>query len=509
MTEATNILKMSEFTGVGRISGNFPCQKCGSLHATREFAQLCPSSDMLGEMVKQVKVGDEVEVLVNDVPVFGKVSRKVVADDGVCHTKTILVLDDNMIITSAVSVTSFPTPQLRVVGEGEERGFLPHFKPLNEMVPQIKDRLEKDCPKNLTGRFMPEFDLIEVPESMPEKKKFLFLAHWVENWNWLLWFIHSLHKKPENASRWSFLSPLYYLMSIFYALGRKSYDEVDNFKFGKIEGHTWLIRNFGWHFMIGRFRKTIQKRILDAILQAQAQGYSVIGLGALTKAEWLTAGGKWIVDELGDRLHTPIVHGDTLTAATVYHKAVELIEKMPVTSIFITGATSKIGRAVTLLLATKGYKVFMYSDSADRVNDIKSEAGKYAENIIHAKALSDGSGCLLWITGKSIPSGKKLLKYVPKGATLLNFSVPDPVTTTDLKGYDINHVEGGLLSYEHSNTTLHFTMRLRPGITYACHAGTMVHAYKGWKFHEVSHVDLDMIDETWNAAKELGFKLPS
>jgi hypothetical protein len=51
-------------------------------------------------------------------------------------------------------------------------------------------------------------------------------------------------------------------------------------------------------------------------------------------------------------------------------------------------------------------------------------------------------------------------------------------------------------------------MRLRPGITYACHSGTMVHAHKGWTHHEVGPVDIVKLTEVWEAATELGFFLP-
>ena len=36
----------------------------------------------------------------------------------------------------------------------------------------------------------------------------------------------------------------------------------------------------------------------------------------------------------------------------------------------------------------------------------------------------------------------------------------------------------------------------------------MVHAYKGWKHHEVSHVDMNLLTDVWEAAQELGFYLP-
>lgn len=369
-----------------------------------------------------------------------------------------------------------------------------------------------------------------------EKKRFVFIAHWVENWNWLLWWINDLHRNPRHAWRWIWLWPACAIASLVYLFGKKSYDEVDSFGFnGKLQGKTFLTRNFGWHFMlllipvakwnprIGLFVRLKQRlqiqqlklfallrtRVLETVKAAQDEA-DVIGLGALTKAEWLTAGGKWIVDTLGDKLRVPIVHGDTLTAAAVIKMALRLIEQKRINSpVFITGATSKIGRAVVLDLAARGVEVMMYTDSPKRFEAICAEAGECSRNIQKAASLSDGLDSQLWITGKALPVGKKLMKYIPEGATVVNFSVPNPVPEYLFKKRpDLDFLEGGLLAYDSARTDLAFTMRLRPGITYACHAGLMVHAYKGWTHHEVSQVEMSQLLSVWEAAEELGFFLP-
>ena len=342
-------------------------------------------------------------------------------------------------------------------------------------------------------------------------KKFTFIAHWVEPWNWLLWWSDGLHKDSSHARYRKWLAPLYFSMSLKYLLGKKQYDVVDNFCFnGNIQGQSLLLRNFGWHFFIKKYREKIRQRILDAVLYAQEDGANVIGLGALTKAEWLTKGGAWIVDELADNLHIPVVHGDTLTAACIIMQAEEVVRKLqqkPV--IFITGATSKIGRAVTIELARRDHHVVMFTKSRERFENIKMEAGDSDSNITHATSLSEGRNCNLWITGKAVPGGAELLSQIPDGAALLNFSVPNPISPKHLKkGCAIFSQEAGLLAYDPSITDMKCKMRLKPGITYACHAGTIVHAAKGWTNHEVSHVDLENIWKVWQAALDEGFFLP-
>jgi hypothetical protein len=353
-----------------------------------------------------------------------------------------------------------------------------------------------------------------MSEAKRKKPTITFIAHWVESWNWLLWFSKKLHRRSETYWHWFWLWPVYALMSVVYLIGRKSFDVVDQFVFGladkQIDGQTVLVRNFSWHFFLPNQRVKIRQRIIDTVLALQNQ-VDVIGLGALIKDERVTQGGKWIVDYLGNRLRVPIVHGDTLTAATVIRQAVALIKEYSIkTPVFLTGSTSKIGRAVALDLARRGIKVKMFTQDADRFAKIQQEAGESSGNLEHSEFLADGHACALWITGKAVPAGKNLYEDMPKGTLVLNFAVPNPLNSNDLKRRrDIIAFEGGLLAYDSEQTTLRFTMRLKPGLTYACHAGTFVHAYKGWKHHEVGPVDLAKLDEVWQVAEELGFYLPN
>lgn len=343
--------------------------------------------------------------------------------------------------------------------------------------------------------------------------KIVFLAHWVENWNWLLNWVKDLHENPQHAGRWRMLAPFYYLASIVYLVGSAAYDVVDTFKLHDAKGETWLIRNFAWHFLKASWRKRIRRRILDAVLDAQRTGATVLGFGALTKAEWLTAGGKYVVDKLGPSLKIPVVHGDTLTAAVVIKQAEALIERFELkgTQVFVTGATSKIGRAIVLSLAEKGYTILMFSESRARVEEIRAEAGDAANRIHHATRYSDGRDAKVWITGKAENgAGKKILNALPSGAVVLNFSVPDPLTPSLLKRRpDIRHFDGGLMRYSTEQIKIRFTMRLKPGVTYACHAGTMVHGLEGWTHHEVGPVDMTEIWHVWHCAVKHGFGLPA
>ncbi len=347
-------------------------------------------------------------------------------------------------------------------------------------------------------------------------KKAVFLAHWVEPWNVLLLWFPFLNSRPE--LRWVFfwLWPVCWAVSLLWLFGKRSHDVVDDFEVcdpvdpGCGYGRIALIRAFGWHFFIPSRRDQIRDKILRAVLVLQG-GASVIGLGALNKDKKVSDGGALIVKELGDRLRVPIVHGDTLTAAVVIKQVLALIEKYQIaTPVFLTGSTSKIGRATAIKLAQLGIRVLMYTQDRDRFEAIAKEAGDEASKFLQwSPLLSDGLGCSLWVTGKAVPAGSDLYRYIPRGGVVLNFAVPNPLNQWDARcRRDLILVSGGLLAYDPKQINIHFSMRLPRGLTYACHAGTIVHSLEGWSHHEVGPVDINKLDEVWEASRRAGFKLP-
>lgn len=351
--------------------------------------------------------------------------------------------------------------------------------------------------------------------SIPENKKsMVFLAHYVESWNWLSVFnFKKINERPERYLYFIYLFwPMYILASIFYMFNKKSFNIIDNFNYKHICCRTKVLRNFGWHFFIPKYRNTIRKRILDAVLSAQ-KDYSVIGLGALIKDEKITKGGQWIIETLGDKLKVPLVHGDTLTSAVVIDQILNKCKELSMNekdSVFLIGSTSKIGRAVSLILIENKIKVKMFTSSEERFNEIREEAGNNKKFLERVSSLEEGKNSLLWVTGKAIPKGKELIKYIPKNANIINFAVPNPINESHKKQrQDINYYNGGTLNYDERDTNIHINMRLPKGSIYACHAGTIVHTACGWKHNEVGPVDIKMIPVVFNEALKLGFTIPN
>jgi hypothetical protein len=237
-----------------------------------------------------------------------------------------------------------------------------------------------------------------------------------------------------------------------------------------------------------------------------------VGLGNFNKAEWINHGGSDLVEKLKDKLQgTYISHGDTLSAAVVYQYAMALRQKGYWSrSVFVTGSTSKIGRAVVLSLANQHIRVVMFTQVKARFDEIAADAGVNSSYLVFANDLSEGKSCDLWLTGKMIPYGKELANALPRGVTVINFSVPDPLTQKLLRSRpDVLHLDTGLLAYNPKVMSPRFTWLLPNGLIYACLAGGIVHSALGIEAHEVGPVVVADMEKYWNAALALGFTIPA
>jgi len=224
-------------------------------------------------------------------------------------------------------------------------------------------------------------------------------------------------------------------------------------------------------------------------------------------------GGSDIVKKLGDKLKgTYISHGDTLSAAVIYQYALKLKEQGYWSrGVFVTGATSKIGRAVCLALVRHGIPVKMFTQCKPRFDEIAAELTDPVQKacLRFSSNLKEGLDCDLWLTGKMIPYGTELLTAIPDNALVINFSVPDPLTPELLYlRPDILHLDSGLLYFDKSLMAPDFTWLLPQGHIYACLAGGIVHSVLGIDEHEVGAVDIDAMITYWNAALAIGFRIP-
>lgn len=271
---------------------------------------------------------------------------------------------------------------------------------------------------------------------------------------------------------------------------------------------TWVVPRLGWHYFLPFEFNRINTIIRNAVLRAEREGHRVIGLGALNKNEQLNGGGKAIVEALeadrdGKPLGLSVVHGNTLTAACVIRSLPQGTDE-----VVLTGATSKLGRAIALHLCQRGVRVLMVSKSDKRVAAIVAEAPADAQRLLeHVTDVSDArcASVQQWVVGSWL--GKAQQQCAPAGAHFHQFVVPA------LQPLRKDCTYGTLVSMRLPEDAVRglraCEMTMERGVVHACHAGAIVHALEGWTHHEVGSIDVTRIDTVWDAARKHGFSLAS
>jgi len=336
-----------------------------------------------------------------------------------------------------------------------------------------------------------------VPQRAPDC---VFLGHGMDFLSvfHLPFISRTFSSKPYKPEVWMYaLWPIAVnlLLAVRFMVGKVFVS--DKHRLGKLELQTWVTPACAIEFFFKGQWKRINSYIEDAIVTADKQGVKVFGLGALNKNEALNGGGALFVKN-NPHLKVRVVHGNTLTAAAVLQKIPEGTK-----STFILGATSKLGRAISLYLAVRGVKCTLLTLSEERFNKVVEDCPKaFRGNLVRTEDINDGKDCNTWVVGRFL--SKKEQAIAPSGTIFHQFVVPMLEETrpdcsyTLLPAFKLPSAAKGFKSCE---------MTMERGCVHACHAGALVHGLEGWDFHEVGAIDFERIDETWNAACKHGFEL--
>ncbi|KAK8515555.1 hypothetical protein V6N12_075593 [Hibiscus sabdariffa] len=259
---------------------------------------------------------------------------------------------------------------------------------------------------------------------------------------------------------------------------------------------TWVVPRFGFQYFLPFATDGINKHIEEAILRADRMGVKVISLAALNKNEALNGGGTLFVNKHPE-LKVRVVHGNTLTAAVILNEF-----RKDVKQVFLTGATSKLGRATALYLCRRRVCVLMLTSSTERFQNIQKEAPADCQHyLVQVTKYQAAQNCKTWIVGKWITPWEQ--RWAPSGTHFHQFVVPPILsfrrdcTYGDLAAMRLPLEVQGLGSCEYT---------MERGVVHACHAGGVVHQLQGWTHHEVGAVDVDRIDLVWDAAIKHGLR---
>ncbi|VAI80718.1 unnamed protein product [Triticum turgidum subsp. durum] len=217
--------------------------------------------------------------------------------------------------------------------------------------------------------FMPLFDLLggtvhprswELQKEVDQGKNdrvpdFVFLAHVVD-------VVSSMHVpfafRACSSQPWTTrlvllpLWPVAFCLMVLQVLCSKTFTVSFYCLRGALH-QTWTIPRYSFQYFIPPMKDGINRQIELAILRADRMGVKVLSLAALNKNEALNGGGTLFVDRHPD-LRVRVVHGNTLTAAVILHEIPGSVKE-----VFLTGATSKLGRAIALYLCRKKIRVLV------------------------------------------------------------------------------------------------------------------------------------------------------
>ncbi|KAK1316372.1 Protein ECERIFERUM 3 [Acorus calamus] len=232
---------------------------------------------------------------------------------------------------------------------------------------------------------------------------------------------------------------------------------------------TWIVPRHGFQYFLPFASEGINKQIEQAILRADKMGVKVLSLAALNKNESLNGGGTLFTKDHPD-LRVRVVHGNTLTAAVILNEIPKEVKE-----VFLTGATSKLGRAIALYLCRRKVRVLMLTMSAERLQKIKMEAPPECQQyLVQVTKYQAAQNCKTWIVGKWITPREQ--SWAPPGTHFHQFVVP-PIfgfrrdcTYGKLAAMRLPEDVQGLGSCEYT---------LERGVVHACHAGGLVHFLEG------------------------------
>ncbi|XP_026454765.1 protein ECERIFERUM 3-like [Papaver somniferum] len=361
--------------------------------------------------------------------------------------------------------------------------FMPLFDALGNTVNSKSWELHRQTSSGLNGTKVPDF---------------VFLAHVVD-------VSAAMHVpfsfRSVNSVPYRFrlvLLPIwpvaFTMMLVMWVFSKTFFVSFYNLR-GKFH-QTWTVPRFGFQYFIPSAKDGINNLIEESILRADKLGVKVISLAALNKNEALNGGGTLFVKKHPD-LKVRVVHGNTLTAAVILNEI-----KSDVTEVFLTGATSKLGRAIALYLCRKRIRVLMLTLSKERFESIQREADKELQGyLVQVTKYQAAQNCKTWIVGKWITPREQ--KWAPPGTHFHQFVVP-PIfavrrncTYSALAAMKLPEDVEGLGTCEYT---------MGRGIVHACHAGGVVHSLEGWTHHEVGAIDVDRIDLVWEAAMKHDLK---
>ncbi|KAJ9168738.1 hypothetical protein P3X46_020231 [Hevea brasiliensis] len=262
---------------------------------------------------------------------------------------------------------------------------------------------------------------------------------------------------------------------------------LERLRFDKLTLQTWVIPKYNIQYFMHSQNQSINRKIEEAILEADKKGIKVLSLGLLNQGKDLNRYGELYVHR-HPNLKTTLVDGSSLAVAVV-------LSSIPkgTTEVLLRGMPNKVACAVALALCQKGIQVATILK--EDYEKLKASFGS-EYNLV----LSSNFSFKTWLVDDGLNEEEQ--KKAIKGTVFIPFSQFPPKKMRKDCFYHSTPAMVAPTSLENVDSCENWLPRR---VMSAWRVAGIVHALEGWNVHECGY-SMFNVDKVWQATLQHGFK---
>ncbi|XP_016551484.1 very-long-chain aldehyde decarbonylase GL1-5 [Capsicum annuum] len=265
---------------------------------------------------------------------------------------------------------------------------------------------------------------------------------------------------------------------------------VERNLFKDLKLQTWAIPKFRRQYFSQWQKKSINKLIEGAIMEADRKGIKVLSLGLLNQEEKLNSNGEAYTRKHPE-LKVKVVDGSSLVVAVVLNS----IPKGTSQVVLQARSLSKVVCSIALALCQRGIKVVTLDEEV-----YKRLKERFTPEDATNLVLSGSTGVSkTWLVDDGLSEAEQL--KAPKGTLFIPYS-PFPPKKARKDCFYFN--TPAMISPKHLQNVDSCENWLPRRVMSAWRIAGILHAIEGWNEHECGNMMFD-VDKVWKASLDHGF----
>ncbi|PHT33208.1 Protein CER1-like 1 [Capsicum baccatum] len=265
---------------------------------------------------------------------------------------------------------------------------------------------------------------------------------------------------------------------------------VERNLFKDLKLQTWAIPKFRRQYFSQWQKKSINKLIEGAIMEADRKGIKVLSLGLLNQAKKLNSNGEAYTRKHPE-LKVKVVDGSSLVVAVVLNS----IPKGTSQVVLQARSLSKVVCSIALALCQRGIKVVALDEEV-----YKRLKERFTPEDATNLVLSGSTGVSkTWLVDDGLSEAEQL--KAPKGTLFIPYS-PFPPKKARKDCFYFN--TPAMISPKHLQNVDSCENWLPRRVMSAWRIAGILHAIEGWNEHECGNMMFD-VDKVWKASLDHGF----